>query len=111
MKKRIILIMGVILLFTSCYKIEVKNEKIIEKENHLVGAPYEMELDQRGKDAETFIRSTEKDLGAVSRYRRQIVAGVNHYFEFTKMGRPPMEIIVYENLNGEYKIMSKGILE
>jgi len=111
MKKRIILIFGVIFLFTSCYKREVKNEKITAKETHLVGAPYEMELDQRGKGALAFIRSTEKDLGRVSRYRRQIVAGVNHYFEFTKMGRPPMEIIVYENLDGEYKIRSKGVLE
>jgi len=85
MKKRVILIMGVILLFSSCYKMEVKNEKKIAKEDHLVRAPYEMELDQRGKDAVIFIRSTEKDLGRVSRYRRQIVAGVNHYFEFTKM--------------------------
>lgn len=111
MKKKVVLIMGVILLFTSCNKTEFKNEKIIEKEDHLVGAPYEVELDQRGKDAETFIKSTEKDLGKVSRYRRQIVAGVNHYFEFTKMGRPPMEVIVYENLDGEYKITSMGVLE
>ncbi|UUV18516.1 hypothetical protein NRK67_14660 [Fusobacteria bacterium ZRK30] len=111
MKKRVILIMGVILLFTSCYKTEVKDEKITAKEGQLVGAPYELELDQRGEDALVFIRSTEKDLGKVSRYRRQIVAGVNHYFEFTKMGRPPMEVIVYENLDGEYKVMSKGVLE
>lgn len=111
MKKTIILIMGVVLLFTSCYKREVKDKKITVKEEHLVGAPYEMELDQRGKDAVIFIRSAEKDLGEVTRYRRQIVAGVNHYFEFTKMGRPPMEIIVYENLDGEYKIVSKGVLE
>ena len=107
MKKKIVLIIGVILLFTSCYK----TEKITEKENHLVGAPYEMELDQRGQDVLIYIRSIEKDLGRVSRYRRQIVAGVNHYFEFTKMDRPPMEIIVYENLDGEYKITSKGVLE
>ena len=111
MKKKIILIMGIILLFTSCYKKEVKNEKIKAKEAHLVRAPYEMELDQRGKDTLIFIRSNEKDLGRVSRYRRQIAAGVNHYFEFTKMGRPPMEIIVYENLDGEYRIRSKGVLE
>lgn len=109
MNKRIILIMGVILLFTSCYKTEVKSKKI--KENYLVGAPYEMKLDQRGKEAMNFIRSTEKGLGRVSKYKRQIVAGVNHYFEFIKNGRPPVEIIVYENLNGEYKIVSKGVLE
>jgi len=110
-KKKFILILGIIFLFTSCYKSEVKNEKITAKENHLAGAPYETELDQRGEDALAFIRSTEKDLGIVTRYRRQIVAGVNHYFEFAKMGRPPMEIVVYENLDGEYKITSKGVLE
>lgn len=111
MKKSIILIMGVILLFTSCYKRDVKDEKITVKEEHLVGAPHEMEMDQSGEKALAFIRSTEKELGEVTRYRRQIVAGVNHYFEFTKIGRPPMEIIVYENLDGGYKIVSKGVLE
>lgn len=111
MKKRIILILGVIFLFTSCYKSEVKNEKMTGEEKQLIGAPYETQLDQRGKDALAFIRSTEKDLGVVTRYRRQIVAGVNHYFEFTKTGRPPMEVVVYENLDGEYKIRSKGVLE
>lgn len=65
----------------------------------------------RGENALAFIRSTEKDLGAVTRYRRQIVAGVNHYFEFAKTGRPPMEVVVYENLDGEYKITSKEVLE
>lgn len=109
MNKRIILIMGIILLFTSCYKTEVKSKKT--KENYLVGAPYEMKLDQRGEEAMNFIRSTEKGLGKVSKYKRQIVTGVNHYFEFIKNGRPLMEIIVYENLNGKYKIISKSILE
>jgi len=111
MKKRILLIMVFILIFTSCYKTEVKNQKINVKEIHLVGAPNEMKLDEQGNDALNFIRSTEKDLGKVSRYRRQIVAGVNHYFEFTKMDRPPMEIIVYENIDGEYEITAKGVLE
>jgi len=111
MKKNIILIMGFVLIFTSCYKSEVKNEKITKKEVHLVGAPEDSELDEQGNDALNFIRSTEKDLGKVSRYRRQIVAGVNHYFELTKMGSPPMEIIVYENLDGEYEITAKGVLE
>ena len=111
MTKKIIVIMGIVLLFASCYKSEIKNKKMDGKERQLIGAPYESQIDQRAENTLTFIRSTEKDLGVVSRYRRQIVAGINHYFEFSKTGRPPMEIIVYENLDGEYKIISKGILE
>lgn len=106
MKKNTILVMIFILLFVSCNKTEVKTEQ-----GNMVGAPYEVELDTRGKAAVIFIRETEKNLGEVTKYKRQIVAGVNHYFEFVNSGKPPIEVIVYEDLDGNYEIISKGILE
>ena len=85
------------------------NLKITSKQ--LLGAPYETEMDSRAKKALEFVRTQEKDLGEVTNYKRQIVAGVNHYFEFTKEGKPPIEIVVYEDLDGNLKITSKGVLE
>jgi hypothetical protein len=111
MGKKVILILGLGLLFISCGKTSVDHEELTPLKKQMVGAPYETELDNRAKDALAFIRSSEKNLGVVSRYRRQIVKGINHYFEFSKKGTPPMEITVYEDLDGNFTITSKGVLE
>ena len=111
MGKRVTLVLVISLLFLACGKTSIENKELTSNQKQMVGAPYETEMDSRGEDALAFIRSTETDLGVVSRYRRQIVKGVNHYFEFSKKGTPPMEITVYEDLDGNFTITSKGVLE
>ena len=111
MKTKIALLIGGMCLLSSCDKSEVKSPEVTVQSKQLLGAPRSVELGKRGKLAEDFVRLTEKDLGKVIRYRRQIVAGVNHYFEFSKNGKMPMEIIVFEDFKGKYKITSKSYLE
>lgn len=111
MSKKIALLIGGMFIVTSCDKSNVKSPEVSAKTKQLLGAPQVTKLDERAKHAENFVRLTEKDLGKVIRYRRQTVAGVNHYFEFSKIGKMPMEIIVFENLKGKYKITSKSYLE
>jgi hypothetical protein len=105
MGKKIILIITLLFVFIGC----TSNTSTPEKQ--LVGAPTDARVDERAEKVIKFIRESNPDLGEVTRYRRQVVNGINHHFEFTKYGKLPMEITVYEDLDGNYKIMSKGVLE
>ncbi|MCK5834240.1 MAG: hypothetical protein KAG98_00735 [Lentisphaeria bacterium] len=111
MRKNMVLAVVAMCILSSCDKPEVKSSKKPTQHKQLLGAPEDIKIDKRGKLAEDFVRLTEKDIGKVIRYRRQVVAGVNHFFEFSKDGKMPMEIIVFEDLKGTYKITSKSYLE
>ncbi len=112
MKKIFILSLGFILIFTSCNQSNTHIDKgpNIYKDN-LLGGIYKASLNERGREALKFIQNEGITFEEVTQYRRQTVNGTNHYFELTQNKKPPMEIIVYESLNGDFEIISKGILE
>jgi len=80
-------------------------------EKQPLGMPYETEMDERSEAALRFIREKDPELGAVSRYRKQIVKGTKYYFEFFQYGALAYEIVVYEDLDGKLEIVSKKSLK
>lgn len=100
MKKKL-LILSSLLLLGAC-----SNSMNSEKPTNIVGGVTHAKLDTRGEKALAFLVEKEGYKGKpfeVISYRKQVVAGMNHYFTIA-IGDKIYNNIVFESLNGDYSI-------